>query len=273
LAMGGVAGALVRHADALLASLSAADQRRVREIFRRLITAEGTRGVLSWSELVRIAGVDAAAERVVEALVSSRLLTVRDDEDGAQVEIAHEALITEWPRLVGWREDDRIGARTRDQIHEAAQLWHRHGRPVDLLWRGVPLADLERWVVASPIALTETEDAFVAASRAGAVRVRRLRRGIVASVGAASAVVLGAVLWFSMNAARERDRSAVLADSVRAQRAFTLFERGRRAALDGDTGLAALYVVRSVELGRDTPAARLVLAEALRPLRAVRKVL
>jgi WD40 repeat protein/serine/threonine protein kinase len=266
--MGGVAGALVKHAEATLLGLPSTDQQLVREVFRRLVTAEGTRAVLSRAELIRITGADDAAERVVEALVASRLLTVRDRDAGTHVEIIHEALITEWPRLIGWREDDRIGARTRDQIHEAAHLWDERGRRTDLLWRGDALADLKRWIVASPMPLTETEAAFVAASQADARSVRRRRRAVIAIASLASAAALATILWFSMRAAREHDRSVALADSAQAQRAFALFERGRRASLDGDSQLAALAIVRSIELGRDTPAARLVLAEALRPLRA-----
>src|SRR4029079_9908911 len=50
-AMGGVGGALGRHAETTLDTLSAREQRSAREIFRHLVTAEGTRVRVMVNEL------------------------------------------------------------------------------------------------------------------------------------------------------------------------------------------------------------------------------
>ena len=50
---------------------------------------------------------DARVARVLAALVERRLL-VADDET---VELVHEALLEQWPRLVGWLEEDAHGRR------------------------------------------------------------------------------------------------------------------------------------------------------------------
>jgi WD40 repeat protein/serine/threonine protein kinase len=268
-AMGGVAGALVQHAEATYASFTGEDRRHVRDLFLNLVTAEATRAVMSRGDATRIAGGD----RVIETLLASRLVTLRDTEPGPQVEFVHEALITQWPRLVGWREDDRIGARLRDQTREAARAWIERGSPPGLLWHGDALADAERLLAASALASTESELAFITASRheaRAAHRRRRIAIAIASSLVAAAAVVIVVV---SLRAAAERTRSTSLAESVQAQRALALYERARSELTAGKAQLAALDVARSIELGRDTPGSRLLLADALRPLRATRAIL
>ena len=44
------------------------------------------------------------------------------------VEVAHEALIRYWPRLIAWLEDDRAALLLRESVHEAAQEWEIDGR-------------------------------------------------------------------------------------------------------------------------------------------------
>ncbi|HET9624286.1 MAG TPA: serine/threonine-protein kinase, partial [Kofleriaceae bacterium] len=121
-AIGGVEGALARHADAVLAAYPASDRPRVREVFRQLVTAEGTRAQVTRDELAQVLGGADAERAIVEPLIDARLLVVHDGDAGAhQIELIHEALITAWPRLVAWRRDDAEGARLRDQLRAAAR--------------------------------------------------------------------------------------------------------------------------------------------------------
>ena len=55
----------------------------------------------------------------LERLAGARLLVVGDDS----AEIAHEALIREWPRLRGWLAEDREELRTLRQLTTAARSW------------------------------------------------------------------------------------------------------------------------------------------------------
>ena len=50
--IGGVAGALAQHAEATLETIGAARVPIVREILRNLVTAEGTRALQGWDELL-----------------------------------------------------------------------------------------------------------------------------------------------------------------------------------------------------------------------------
>ena len=84
--------------------------------------------------------------RLVERLAAARLLTVSDEH----VEVAHEALFREWPRLRGWLDDDRAGREVERRLAVATTEWRQEDRDPALLWRGTRLdAGLE---VARPAA-------------------------------------------------------------------------------------------------------------------------
>ncbi len=193
-AMGGVAGALVRHAEATFEALSAEEQRLAREIFRHLVTADGARAQLTADELrQRLATPRAAA--VIDKLVAARLLAQSESQTPGEshIEVIHDALLDGWPRLQRWVREDVDGARMRDQLRIAARQWNERGRPRSLVWRDGMLADLERWLRrGKPSALTELESAFVEASRRLVLRARIRRRiGLVAIGFAIAFAVFG----------------------------------------------------------------------------------
>ena len=67
--------------------------------------------------------------------MNARLLS-SDDHD---VQIAHEALVREWPRLRDWLDEDVEGQRTFRHLAGAAEAWDAEGRPDSELYRGVRL--------------------------------------------------------------------------------------------------------------------------------------
>ena len=56
--IGGVGGALARHAEATIDRIGAERIPIVRELFRNLVTAEGTRAVREWDELLSVSTLD-----------------------------------------------------------------------------------------------------------------------------------------------------------------------------------------------------------------------
>src|SRR5262249_61562003 len=80
------------------------------------------------------------ADAVLERLAQARLGVVGDDP----AEIAHEALIREWPRLRGWLAEDRDELRTLRQLTTAAGSWDEAGRDDADLYRGSRLAGAAR---------------------------------------------------------------------------------------------------------------------------------
>ena len=138
--IGGVAGALAQHAEATLDRIGSTREPIVREIFRTLVTSQGTRSVAEREEVLSLFPERKAVEEVLGELIDTRLLTSYE-VDGAEgqsrhrVEIVHESLLRAWPRLVRWQAQDEEGALLRDQLKQAAHLWEEKGRtcgsPVD----------------------------------------------------------------------------------------------------------------------------------------------
>ena len=97
--IGGVAGALAQHAEATMDRIGAERQGIVREIFRNLVTAQGTRAVAEREELLSAFPERQAAEEVLRELIDARLLTsyeVEGKEGEAsrhRVEVVHESLL------------------------------------------------------------------------------------------------------------------------------------------------------------------------------------
>jgi WD40 repeat protein len=255
-ALGGVGGALAKHADETLAKLPADHQPLVREIFRHLVTSEGTRAVLSRDEAMQLLGGGARAESVLEQLVGSRLVVASEGEAGHErIEVAHEALINAWPRLVRWRQEDAEIVRVRDQLRATARQWAERGKPQGLLWRDEPLAEYRLWRTRYTGALTELEDEFGSESVALANRAVRRRRIVLASAFAVLAAGAITMTLLGFKATRESDKNKrMLVDSY--------FEQARTAVLDGRQADALDYIHRLNEAGMDTPSLRLMAAYA-----------
>lgn len=165
---GGVLGAVARLAERaygeLPPSLHATAQR---VLFRLAAPGEGTRMVRRRVSRSELAGMnDANVDLVVNALADHRLLSA--DDDG--VEIAHEAVLWEWPRLRAWLEEDLEGLRTHRTLTAAAEAWEQGGRDPDEVLRGVRLASIVQWAETRPVELTRTEADYLNASRAAADR-------------------------------------------------------------------------------------------------------
>jgi WD40 repeat protein/serine/threonine protein kinase len=260
-AMGGVGGALGRHAEATLDRLGADEQRFAREIFRHLVTADGTRALITAKEL-RQRLATPRAHAVIDKLVAARLVSISDSDGESHVEVIHDALIGAWPRLQQWVREDVEGARMRDQIRIAAHQWDDRGRLGGLLWRDDVLLDLERWLRrASGATLSELETAFVDASRRNALRARRFRR-ILGVVGFTVAILFGA---FQYRAAREIAAANRLAE-VRLTQSYV--EQGRHALLDGKYTDAVIYLAHAATRGIDSTSLQFMLARAAQPLQA-----
>ncbi|NNN37034.1 WD40 repeat domain-containing protein [Streptomyces sp. S3(2020)] len=232
-AVGGVQGAVAHTAESVFTACTPAEALAVRALLLRLVNpgdgTEDTRRPLDRTELD--ADADTATARVLEHLVGARLLTV----DGDTVELAHEALITAWPRLHGWVDEDRDRLRLHRGLTEAACVWAELGRDAGALYRGVRLTEArevfgEGERRARQGELSRLERDFLAASvaaheqsrRAGTRAARRLRAltgGL--AVLLCLTVVAGATAWRQSDvSARQRDeaearRAAALSDTLR----------------------------------------------------------
>ena len=185
--LGGVAGALSSHADAVLAALPPPERAAARRIATRLVTLKGTRARRGEPELVQ---GDAGAKRALDALVRGRLLVARDLEGTSAYELAHEVLLNGWATLRGWLLEDAEGRAARERLGNSAAEWVRLGRARDALWGARQLAEAASLDHAG---LQDHELQFVNESRR-AVRGAALRKwGAIAGAAGLVAVVYGAV--------------------------------------------------------------------------------
>ena len=93
------------------------------------------------SELLALPVGPEAMEHVLGAFGSQRLLTFDRDPATREptVEVGHEALLTEWPRLKAWVDEDREGLRVMRRVAEAGEAWVQGGREEADLLRGARL--------------------------------------------------------------------------------------------------------------------------------------
>ncbi|MFC0844022.1 helix-turn-helix domain-containing protein [Streptomyces noboritoensis] len=201
-AAGGLNGAVARTAETLYTALSEDQAALTRRILLRLITpgdgTPDTRRPVDRKELDRPDGTDLVLER----LASARLVTL----DDGQADLAHEALITAWPRLHRWIDDNRDRMRLHRQLTDAAHTWRQLDRDKGELWRGPRLAAADAAFGGSgrDTELTPQEREFLTAcliardlAQRAAQRARRRTRAMLASLSVlvVLALIAGAAAW------------------------------------------------------------------------------
>lgn len=167
-ATGGVRGAIAETAEAVFYDQLGPEQREVaRQIFLRLTELGGetstadTRRRVTFEELVSKPNSKAIVQEVLLTLADARLITT--DQNSA--EVAHEALIREWPTLRGWLEEDREGLRLHRRLTEAALEWNALDRDPGVLYRGARLLQALEWSHAHPGVLNQLELDFIDTSQ------------------------------------------------------------------------------------------------------------
>src|SRR5207253_3108799 len=213
--IGGVKGALVRQAESTYASFPSEEHRRLaRTLFLRLIEPgateqDTTRRRAARSELLLADPKETVLlEEVSEAFIRARLVTSNTMAGSAVLEVSHEALIREWPRLAGWLQEAREDIRLQQKISEDVTSWQARGKSKDRLYRGPQLVEAKAW--ARRNSPSRNELAFLQASRR-----RRIQFGI--SVLAIVLVLLataGFAGWFRLHLPPDPTRVTTLQDSA-----------------------------------------------------------
>ena len=240
---GGVSGAVGRLAERTYAQLSEPEREAARPILLRLADAGEqeaafVRRRMPLDELDSEG--DAPTAAALAALVDSRLVTA----DEETLEVAHEALLREWPRLRAWLEDDAEGRRLHQHLIHAARDWDQGGRDPGELYRGARLASALEWHTGHERDLNELERSFLDESQAEAEhesehqrRTNRRLRALLAGLAAilALAVMAGVV---ALNQRGEARDAALVADAQRLGVEALSEERLDRALLLTRTAVA-----------------------------------
>ncbi|WP_170319891.1 protein kinase domain-containing protein [Polyangium spumosum] len=272
--MGGVGGALARHADEVVSGLSAPDQRLCRAIALRLVTPERTRAITTLRELVALGEEPAAVEAIVSRLVAARLLLVDTDAEqgSAKVELVHEALIERWPTLSRWLDENAGDARLLSRLRAVASQWHADGEPTGMLWRDRAAEEARAFLERHRRAPAEApgarigplEERYLRAVISLADQDRRRRNRTLAGAFALVCAVAGVVLVLGLDARTQARRADEEAARVREQNAELALQalRGRNATRilaarkredDPTVALALLREIEPPDLPREWP--------------------
>jgi WD40 repeat protein/DNA-binding SARP family transcriptional activator len=171
---GGVHGAIARTAETIFnLHLSSEQQQIAKNIFLRLSNlgegVEGTRRRIQLAELSPAMRDLSAVQSVLQILVDARLITI--DEDS--VEVAHEALITEWHTLHNWLIEDRESIQLHRHLTESAQGWHDLDRDSNELYQGTRLSQALEWFDQHASDLSIIEQEFLTASKKKAEQIQQ----------------------------------------------------------------------------------------------------
>jgi class 3 adenylate cyclase/WD40 repeat protein len=244
---GGVHGAIARSADRLMAELTPAQQDIARAIFLRLTEfGAGTPDTRRRAPLGELPGDDDAAA-VLQRLAERRLVVL-----GANTaEVAHEALIREWPTLREWLAADREALRLHRGLTEAASEWQHAGREPSLLFRGARLAAALDWAEDHETELNALEREFLEESRLASEReaqrqrqINRRLRFLLAGAGVFLVLALAAGMLAWLEAGRAE--RAALETRSRELAASAI------AYLDENPALSKLLALSAVNLGAAT---------------------
>ncbi len=249
---GGVASAIARTADGVLASLPPDRRAITRSMFLRLTELGGTapesRRRVNIDELVPDTVSPEVVQALLERLAEARLVTLGE----GTAEVAHEVLIREWPTLRAWLDEDRDGIRLHRNLGAAARLWDTGGRDPSDLYRGTRLDAAVEWTELHRADLNATERSFVDTSLEEAGRERhaqqranrRLRGLLAGSVALLLVAAVAGVVALIQRSDAQAQRTHALAQALTSDA-----ERlGAEALSDPNVDRSLLLAVTGVEL-------------------------
>ncbi|AFY48304.1 signal transduction histidine kinase [Nostoc sp. PCC 7524] len=153
-ALGGVIGALNRHAEQMYAGFSEQQQAWVKRIFLKLVRTgaadKDTRQRQPKQELLSLAGENSgnqeATSDILEQLIQSRLLVCDTENTGEiWVDLAHEALMEGWEQFAEWRKENRPLRRLINLVEDAFQEWVKNPQEENLMMGGLLNQVRKQW--------------------------------------------------------------------------------------------------------------------------------
>lgn len=199
----GLAVAVATKADATLAELTPAQQKIARRTLLCLVqlgeNSPDTRRRQPLCELCSSNDDPADFKFTLEHLTANRLVIRSADdnepEDGQEshvlVDLSHEVLITSWPLLKSWLEEDRAGLLLHRRLAQTCDDWIRRRRDASFLYGGSRLVEAQHYAAQHPQDISQDETEFLKASAA-----RELIRERSRYLGQAAGGALGAAFGY-----------------------------------------------------------------------------
>ena len=163
--IGKVEGALTKHADTVYRAF---EQKGDGDLIRRLF-------VQLVQPVSRLVNTKRKAWRrelgdelwdLTTKLADARLVVTNQDEKTQEdyIELAHEALITNWQQLEGWIQEDWEFRAWQERLRISLRQWKSHNEDGGFLLLGAPLAVAEEWLAKKESELNAQESTFIKAS-------------------------------------------------------------------------------------------------------------
>jgi len=256
---GGVRGAIATSAEQRWEAFGPQERETARTILLQLVTpmADGTAvgRHVDRDTLVRRCPDRESAHTVLNALAEARIIT----HDAYGTSLAHDAVISAWPRLAEWIDEDREDAIIRHRLQSDVDEWVSSGRDRSLLYQGSRLAIASDLRSRTPRALSPQGAEFLDAAEA----VRR--RQTMAKRGLALFLVVGAIVTSALAVVSMRQSQQAGQERADAQFA-ALIAAAQHDRFADPTESAQLALVADVERPGDPQARGLLLASQSSPL-------
>jgi eukaryotic-like serine/threonine-protein kinase len=244
-ALGELEGAIARHADEFVKTLSPEQASALPTLLLSLVEVDEGKSSVTARIIRRSMLTNELQRQVADKIVAARLVVADNSGTDEILRLAHEALITRWPLLNKLIDDHRdfLGVRRRLQIDAAT--WQQRGHDPDfLLPPGRRLAEGEEVLGVRPHDLDPELTAYIRASikaegdRQAAIQLakeKQLRDQLTRSRRVAAAVSVLLVLAVAAGLYAWWQRSIANAALKQAQQNYEL-------ALDQATGSLSLLV-------------------------------
>lgn len=168
----GLAVAVATKADATLAQLTPAQRQIARRIFLCLVqlgeNSVDTRRQQPLCELYSPNDDPDDFSLTMGILTANRLLIRSGDDslkDGQQpqvlVDLSHEVLISSWPMLRSWLEEDRAGLLLHRRLSQTCDDWIAHERDPSFLYTGLRLLIARQYAEQHPQDISKDEAEFL----------------------------------------------------------------------------------------------------------------
>ncbi|GHB77172.1 hypothetical protein GCM10010377_79410 [Streptomyces viridiviolaceus] len=255
--LGGVEGALAGEAEhSLWDWADKAERQALERIFIQLVRPgeqldAGERGP-DTRRIAARAQFSAGDWALIHRLASTRLVVVTRRPTGRDTaELAHQALVEQWPRLQRWVEENREFRSWQEGLRRSLRAWQEQGHPRKLVLGREQITEARRWIGARVTEIPAEEAEFVEAS----ALVQRRRRLVVVGFAVLTSLVLVAAGLVTLSARSSSGEQRALAA------ARSLMEESRQQA-NADPALAARLALAAQRIS-PTPQTRAQLLSAV----------
>ncbi len=161
-ALGNVQGAIKTRAEQTFKMLKPAAQEALSSVFQRLVGIDENTGAVTRQRALAAGFLgDENAAAFLKAFVQARLLVTDRDKDGhAIIEVAHEALLRSWPKLANWIDATKEDLKLLQKLKRDAAEWERRSHDPSILWRHGELQKAASMIMRLQPTLTDAERYF-----------------------------------------------------------------------------------------------------------------